>query len=171
MELSSFFSSFSTLITPFSIIELFILSSNSEESSMFDEIVKKYMRVVDSEIVNNDSQTDNVKHLQGAVRLIRRALPEMNPVLNLLNIFCILFLGQQENEMLEDELYNDYKDVMRLYASQGKLGLLNEYTDLLLLHTAILPEDKVYIEKMQFAIQLEDHVAELNRINQIYKEI
>ena len=60
---------------------------------------------------------------------------------------------------------------MRLYASQGKLGLLNEYTDLLLLHTAILPEDKVYIEKMQLAIQLEEHVAELNRINQIYKEI
>jgi ATP-dependent DNA helicase RecQ len=95
----------------------------------------------------------------------------MNPVLNLLNIFCILFLGQHENEMLEQELYDDYKAVMRLYASQGKLGLLNEYTDLLLQHTAILPEDKVYIEKMQLAIQLEDHVAELNRINQIYKEI
>ena len=129
------------------------------------------MRVVDPDIVNNDAQVDNIKHLQGAVRLIRRAIAEMNPVLNLLNIFCILFLGQQENEMLEQELYDDYKAVMRLYASQGKLGLLNEYTDLLLQHTAILPEDKAYIEKMQLAIQLEDHVAELNRINQIYKEI
>jgi ATP-dependent DNA helicase RecQ len=129
------------------------------------------MRVVDPDIVNNDAQVDNIKHLQGAVRLIRRAIAEMNPVLNLLNIFCILFLGQQDNEMLEQELYDDYKAVMRLYATQGKFGLLNEYTDLLLQHTAILPEDKVYIEKMQLAIQLEDHVAELNRINQIYKEI
>ena len=134
-------------------------------------LVKKYMRVVDPDIVNNDSQKDNIKHLQGAVRLIRRAIVGMNPVLNLLNIFCILFLDQQENEMLEQELYDDYKAVMRLYASQGKLGLLNEYTDLLLQHTAILPEDKVYIEKMQIAIQLDEHVAELNRINQIYKEI
>jgi ATP-dependent DNA helicase RecQ len=60
---------------------------------------------------------------------------------------------------------------MRLYTSHGTLGLLNEYTNLLLQHKAILPEDKVYIEKMQLAIQLEEHVTELNRINQIYKEI
>ena len=150
------------------------------ESKISDfNLVKKYMRVVDPDIVNNDSQKDNIKHLQGAVRLIRRAavpiviqgVPFNNPVLSLLNIFCILFLGQQENEMLEKELYNDYKDVIRMYTFQGKLGLLNEFTDLLLQHKAILPEDKVYIEKMQLAIQLEEHVAELNRINQIYKEI
>ena len=92
------------------------------------------MRVVDRDIVNNDSQKDNIKHLQGAVRLIRRAVAEMNPVLNLLNVFCILFLGQQENEMLETELYNDYKDVMQRYYSEGKLNLLDEFTDLLIQH-------------------------------------
>lgn len=143
---------------------------NESEISNFN-LVKKYMRVVDPDIVNNDAQVDNIKHLQGAVRLIRRAIAEMNPVLNLLNIFCILFLGQQDNEMLEQELYDDYKAVMRLYAKQGKLGLLNEYTNLLLQHAAILPEGKGYIEKIQLAIQLEEHIAEINRINQIYKEI
>lgn len=156
---------------PFSLKDDTNYDIHSESEISDFNLVRKYMRVVDPDIVNNDSQKDNIKHLQGAVRLIRRAIAEMNPVLNLLNIFCILFLGQHENEMLEQELYDDYKAVMRLYASQGKLGLLNEYTDLLLQHTAILPEDKVYIEKMQLAIQLEDHVAELNRINQIYKEI
>ncbi len=156
---------------PFSLKDDTNYDIHSESEISDFNLVRKYMRVVDPDIVNNDSQKDNIKHLQGAVRLIRRAIAEMNPVLNLLNIFCILFLGQQENEMLEQELYDDYKAVMRLYASQGKLGLLNEYTDLLLQHTAILPEDKVFIEKMQLAIQLEDHVAELNRINQIYKEI
>ena len=156
---------------PFSLKDDTNHDNHSEEKITDFALVRKYMRVVDSAIVNHDSQKDNIKHLQGAVRLIRRAIAEMNPVLNLLNIFCILFLGQHENEMLEQELYDDYKAVMRLYASQGKLGLLNEYTDLLLQHTAILPEDKAYIEKMQLAIQLEDHVAELNRINQIYKEI
>lgn len=156
---------------PFSLKDDTNYDIHSESEISDFNLVRKYMRVVDPDIVNNDSQKDNIKHLQGAVRLIRRAIAEMNPVLNLLNIFCILFLGQHENEMLEQELYDDYKAVMRLYASQGKLGLLNEYSDLLLQHTAILPEDKVYIEKMQLAIQLEDHVAELNRINQIYKEI
>ena len=156
---------------PFSLKDDTNYDIHSESEISDFNLVRKYMRVVDPDIVNNDSQKDNIKHLQGAVRLIRRAIAEMNPVLNLLNIFCILFLGQHENEMLEQELYDDYKAVMRLYASQGKLGLLNEYTDLLLQHTAILPEDKVFIEKMQLAIQLEDHVAELNRINQIYKEI
>ena len=156
---------------PFSLKDDTNYDIHSESEISDFNLVRKYMRVVDPDIVNNDSQKDNIKHLQGAVRLIRRAIAEMNPVLNLLNIFCILFLGQHENEMLEQELYDDYKAVMRLYASHGKLGLLNEYTDLLLQHTAILPEDKAYIEKMQLAIQLEDHVAELNRINQIYKEI
>jgi ATP-dependent DNA helicase RecQ len=37
------------------------------ESEIFDFcLVKKYMRVVDPDIVNNDSQKDNIKHLQGA---------------------------------------------------------------------------------------------------------
>ena len=53
----------------------------SEDKITSFELVRKYMRVVDAEIVNNDSQMDNIKHLQGAVRLIRRAIAEMNPVL------------------------------------------------------------------------------------------
>ena len=150
---------------------------NENEITDFN-LVKKYMRVVDPDIVNNDSQKDNIKHLQGAVRLIRRADVGINvngerynnPVLNLLNIFCILFLGQQENEMLEEELYNDYKAVMKLYSSQGKLDLLDEYTQLLIDHTALLPEDKGYIEKIQLAVQLEIHADELNSINQKYIE-
>ena len=92
----------------------------------------------------------------------------MNPVLNLLNVFCILFLGQQENEMLETELYNDYKDVMQRYYSEGKLNLLDEFTDLLIQHTAIPPEGRDYIEKIQLAVQLEMHVDELKTINQKY---
>jgi ATP-dependent DNA helicase RecQ len=150
-----------------------------KESETTDfNLVKKYMRVVDPAIVNNDSQKDNIKHLQGAVRLIRRADVGIevngkrygNPVLNLLNIFSILFLGQQENEMLETELYNDYKDVMRLYYSEGKLNLLDEFTDLLIQHTAIPSEGRDYIEKMQLAVQLEMHLAELKTINQKYRE-
>ena len=155
---------------PFSLKDDTNYDIHSESEISDFELVKKYMRVVDPDIVNNDSQKDNIKHLQGAVRLIRRAFAEMNPVLNLLNIFCILFLGQQENEMLEEELYYDYKAVMKLYSSQGKLDLLDEYTQLLIDHTALLQEDKEYIEKIQLAVQLEIHADELNSINQKYIE-
>lgn len=132
------------------------------EISSFD-LVRKYMRVVDADIVNNDSQKDNVKHLQGAVRLIRRAAPK-NPVLNLLNIFCILFLGQQENEMLEEEICNDYEEVLAYYSNNGNLKLLDEYADLLVAHAAIDESKKDYLQKLHTYIQLRKHLNSLNNI-------
>ena len=74
---------------PFSLKDDTNYDIHSESEISDFNLVRKYMRVVDPDIVNNDSQKDNIKHLQGAVRLIRRAIAEMNPVLNLLNIFCI----------------------------------------------------------------------------------
>ena len=126
------------------------------------DLVRKYMRVVDAEIVNNDSQMDNIKHLQGAVRLIRRAVSEMNPVLNLLNVFCILYLGQENNDMLEEELYNDYKAVFKQYMSEGKSSQIGEFTKLLVEHNAL--KDKEYMGKIQLAIQLENNANEINKI-------
>ena len=136
---------------------------HSEDEITSFELVRKYMRVVDSEIVNNDSQMDNIKHLQGAVRLIRRAIAEMNPVLNLLNVFCILYLGLEANEMLEEELYNDYKAVYIQYLSDGNSALIDEFTQLLVKHAAL--KDKEYIDKIQLAIQLEGHVNKLINIS------
>ena len=140
----------------------------SEDKITSYELVRKYMRVVDAEIVNNDSQMDNIKHLQGAVRLIRRAIAEMNPVLNLLNVFCILYLGQEANEMLEDELYNDYKAVYEQYMDEGKSALIDEFTQLLIKHAAL--KDKEYINKIQLAIQLEEHVKAFSNIKNKYAE-
>ena len=120
------------------------------------------MRVVDPEIVNNDSQKDNVKHLQGAVRLIRRAAAEMNPVLNLLNIFCVLFLGQQENELLEEEIFSDYEAVVEDFSNKGKLNLLDEYSNLLVKHAALDNNTKDYLEKLYKYIMLKKHQLELN---------
>lgn len=142
---------------------------HSEDEITSFELVRKYMRVVDSEIVNNDSQMDNIKHLQGAVRLIRRAIAEMNPVLNLLNVFCILYLGLEANEMLEEELYNDYKAVYIQYLSDGNSALIDEFTQLLVKHAAL--KDKEYIDKIQLAIQLEGHVNKLINISKTYTEL
>lgn len=135
---------------------------DSEDDITRFDLVRKYMRVVDAEIVNTDSQMDNIKHLQGAVRLIRRAVSEMNPVLNLLNVFCILYLEQEGNDMLEKELYNDYKAVFKQYMSEGKSSQIEEFTKLLVEHNAL--KDKEYMGKIQLAIQLEDHANEFNKI-------
>ena len=127
---------------PFSLKDDTNHDDHSEEEITSFDLVRKYMRVVDTEIVNHDSQMDNIKHLQGAVRLIRRAIADMNPVLNLLNVFCILYLGQETNEMLEDELYDDYKAVFIQYMDQGRWDLIEEFTQLLVRHEAL--KDKEY---------------------------
>ena len=141
----------------------------SEDKITSFELVRKYMRVVDAEIVNNDSQMDNIKHLQGAVRLIRRAIAEMNPVLNLLNVFCILYLGLETNEMLEEELYNDYKAVYIQYLSDDNSALIDEFTQLLVKHAAL--KDAEYIDKIQAIIQFEEHVKGLIDISKKYTEL
>lgn len=154
---------------PFSLKDDTNHDDHSEKEITSFDIVRKYIRVVDTEIVNHDSQMDNIKHLQGAVRLIRRAIADMNPVLNLLNVFCILYLGQETNEMLEDELYDDYKAVFIQYMDQGRWDLIEEFTQLLVRHEAL--KDKEYINKIQLAIQLEEHAKEISNFYNKYTEI
>lgn len=154
---------------PFSLKDDTNHDDHSEEEITSFDLVRKYMRVVDTEIVNHDSQMDNIKHHQGAVRLIRRAIADMNPVLNLLNVFCILYLGQETNEMLEDELYDDYKAVFIQYMDQGRWDLIEEFTQLLVRHEAL--KDKEYINKIQLAIQLEEHAKEISNFYNKYTEI
>ena len=156
---------------PFSLKDDTNYDIHSESEISDFNLVRKYMRVVDLDIVNNDSQKDNVKHLQGAVRLIRRAIAEMNPVLNLLNIFCILFLGQQENELLEEELFNDYEEVINYYSRQGYLNILDEYSNLLVSHAAIDESKKDYLQKLKAYIHLRNYLNRLNQITTKYIKI
>lgn len=146
---------------PYSLKDDTNIDLHSETEITSFELVKKYMRVVDPEIINNDSQTDNVKHLQGAIRLIRRAIVEMNPVLNLLNIFCILFLGQQDNELLEEEICSDYEAVVEYYSKRGNTRVLDEYTNLLVKHAALDDSTKDYLQKLYKFILLKQHSLEL----------
>ena len=89
----------------------FSLTSDIDEGKKHSmELVYKYMRVIDDDITSLDSssQIDNVKHLQGAVRLIRRSLTDANPTIDLLNVFCLMFLGVGENESLRNEQKESY---------------------------------------------------------------
>ena len=71
--------------------------------------------------------------------------------------------------MLEEELYNDYKAVYIQYLSDGKSAVIDEFTQLLVNHAAL--KDKEYINKIQLAIQLEEHVKEISNIKNKYIEI
>lgn len=92
--------------------EAFSLTDDTEggKVSSFD-IVFKFMRVVDDDIAGSEgSPRDNVKHLQGAVRLIRRSLTDANPALDLLNVFCLMFLKKdmEGSEYLKSELWSSF---------------------------------------------------------------
>lgn len=92
------------------------LTSDTEfgKVSSYD-ILFKYMNVVDDDIVGSSgSPKDNIKHLQGAVRLIRRSLTDSNPALDFLNVFCLLYLDDRNNKNIRremrDSFVNGYKE-------------------------------------------------------------
>lgn len=82
------------------------------------ETVFKYLRVIDDDMLGIGTEIDNVKHLQGAVRLIKRSLTDSNPSLSLLNVFTLLFLGTKNNPNLEQELVLDYQEGMMEMANR-----------------------------------------------------
>ena len=91
--------------------ELFSLTVDTEagrKSSV--ATLFKFLRVIDDDITNMSSPKDNINHLQGAVRLIRRSLIESNPTLDFLNVFCLLYLKVGINENLKAELQKSYCD-------------------------------------------------------------
>ena len=96
--------------------EPFSLTTDTEHGKKSSyNILFKYMKVVDDDVVGSSgSPKDNIKHLQGAIRLIRRALTDSNPALDFLNVFCLLYLNNQDNEHLKKELrdsfVNGYKE-------------------------------------------------------------
>ena len=87
------------------------------------EMVDKYIKVVEDEICGSSGNPiDNIKHLQGAVRLILRSLTRENPVIELLNVFCILFLKEYKtNESIRQTLEESYANAYRV--------LWDEYED------------------------------------------
>lgn len=91
--------------------ENFSLLDETGKGSISDiKLIFKYITVIDDGIDTSGSPTDNIKHLQGAVKLIRRSLTDSNPTIDLLNAFCLLYLKVGANENLKAELQKSYCD-------------------------------------------------------------
>ena len=109
------------------------------------DILFKYMKVIDDELVNEGTPKDNVLHLQGAVRLIRRALTESNPTLDLLNVFCIKYLKSNTANALAEmkrsyiEGYCEFSN--RTSSKHEFLEKIKEFKDTLLSKNIISKAD------------------------------
>jgi superfamily II DNA helicase RecQ/very-short-patch-repair endonuclease len=89
--------------------EEFSLTHDTNEGKISSyDFLFKYMRVIDDDVVGTSSPKDNIKHLQGAVRLIRRAIAEPNPTLDFLNVYCLTYLKVGSNRNMQEELKNSY---------------------------------------------------------------
>jgi len=94
-----------------------VTDTNEGRKSSVDNLFK-YMQVVDNQWIAKHSeagstQIDNAKHLYGAVRLIRRSITDSIPEIDLLGAFCLMFLGTNNNVILQRELENYYIDGMK----------------------------------------------------------
>lgn len=104
---------------PFSLLE--DMEPGNERTMTTKDVVAKYMRVVDDDVLDGGSPKDNVKHLQGAVRLIARGKIEVDPALSLLNVFCLAFLGlKKDGELVREAQRNLIDDGFALMFDRGQ---------------------------------------------------
>jgi superfamily II DNA helicase RecQ len=83
-----------------------------------EEILFKYTRVIDDEIVGVGTPLDNIKHLYGAVRLISRSLTDSNPALYLLEVFCLAYMGTKNNKGLQEQIVTRYSEGMTEFSAR-----------------------------------------------------
>ena len=156
--------------------EAFSLTSDTDfgkESSI--EILMKYLRVVDDDVYGSSgSPKDSIKHLQGAVRLIRRSLTDKNPALAMLNAFCIAYIGTNNNEVLEQELENSYKEGYRdFYSSSNKKELFYENIETFKQKLKVNHISKKMLKEMhnwETECELDIHKSWLNNFTKSYTE-
>lgn len=116
------------------------------------EMVAKYIRVVEDDICGSSGNPiDNIKHLQGAVRLILRSLTRENPVIELLNVFCILFLKEywtngSIRQTLEESYANAYRALWNEFEEKKEFyAFFENYKKNIFSHGA----DKKYMEQLE----------------------
>lgn len=116
------------------------------------EMVDKYIKVVEDEICGSSGNPiDNIKHLQGAVRLILRSLTRENPVIELLNVYCILFLKEYKTngairQTLEESYANAYRALWDEYEDKNEFyAFFENYKKNIFDHGA----DKKYKEQLE----------------------
>lgn len=136
------------------------------------DVALKYLRVVDDDLVGaGGTPIDNVKHLQGAVRLIRRSLTDGNPCLELLNYFCLTQLGTNDSDALERELFESYRAGMTGFSerieSREKFWKFKQLFDEMV-EEAPHRYDLLKIKPLQDELTAQIHLGYLREIRRSY---
>ncbi|AVR44774.1 recombinase RecQ [Christiangramia fulva] len=132
------------------------------------DILRKYLRVVDDEIVGVGTPIDNVKHLQGAVRLIKRSLTDNNPTLSLLNAFTLFYLGFRNNPNLENEAkQNYYEGILEM---GERMDFSKSFWNTFAHYNKVLEEylELNYLEELKTEVNLIIHSEKLKTITNQY---
>ena len=149
--------------------EPFSLLVDTEEGKYSHHaLVFKYMRVIEDDITGIGTPLDNIKHLYGAVRLIRRSLTDSNPTLDLLDTFCISYLGVKNNQNLRDQQELRYWEGMiefseRMGDERGFWNLFDEFNQSLARFL-----DPHELEKLSSQTQVLIHARRLHQIKTKY---
>lgn len=152
---------------PFSLVED---TEGGKKSSV--EILHKYMRVIEDDVVGIGTPLDNVKHLYGAVRLISRSLTDSNPALYLIEVFCLAFMGTKKNKNLEEQLVLRYSEGMIEFSKRTENQ--KEFWTLFTDFNEVLNE--YFIEKQELNTLIEEttvmiHASNLQSIKNKYLEL
>lgn len=133
--------------------------------SSFD-ILYKYMRVVDSDVIGaSGSPKDNVKHLQGAVKLIRRSETDTNASLCLLNVFCLLALKAGSNRNMQEELDASFIEGYQTFKERNEStdeffeGINRYYSELNTNNRNIASEEDLkHLHDLALQVELTEHL-------------
>jgi superfamily II DNA or RNA helicase len=150
---------------PFSLVED---TEGGKRSST--EILLKYIRVIDDDIVGVGTPLDNVKHLYGAVRLISRSLTDSNPALYLLEVFCLSYMGTKKNLNLEKQLLLRYSEGMLEFSKRSSTqtdfwSMFDHFNEIV---KNYLDEDKIEILKEETSLII--HAMQFQAIKNKYLE-
>lgn len=107
--------------------EPFSLTEDTDAGKVSNsDILFKYMRVIDDDVIGAGGvPIDNIKHLYGAIRYIKRSLAEDNPTLGLLETFCLAYLGRYEIDSEREQLIELYLNNMILLFN--RLNIQSEF--------------------------------------------
>ena len=149
-----------------------VLDTDGGKVSSID-ILFKYLRVINDDIVSVGTPLDNVKHLYGAVRLISRSLTDSNPALYLLEVFCLAYMGTKNNSNLEEQLVSRYSEGMTDFSQRfnDQKQFWKLFLDFnLVLGNHLKPEDlKTLVDETSFLIHSNQLRTIKNNLLEIYE--
>ncbi len=150
--------------------ESFSLTEDTDAGKISNsDILFKYMRVIDDDVIGAGGvPIDNIKHLYGAIRYIRRSLAEDNPTLGLLETFCLAYLGRYEFDSEKEFLLELYKYNMILF-----LDRMDIQSEFLILFESFNSKLISFVNKSVFKEPLNDiifiyHTRSFDKLTKTY---